>query len=79
MVSTATPAAGGGLLLNGQKRWCSGGGHSDMIVFCRMDPDALGAKALGAVYVPVDAPGVSLGLGRTVALCYRSTTSYQIY
>ena len=42
MVTAAAPdpEVGGGMILNGQKRWCSGAGHSDMIVFCKMDPEA---------------------------------------
>ena len=59
-------AVEGGLILQGQKRWCSGAGHSDMIVFCKMDPSALGAKGLGAVYVKRDAPGVSFGEQETL-------------
>ena len=64
--ATADPDVEGGLILQGQKRWCSGAGHSDMIVFCKMDPSALGAKGLGAVYVKRDAPGVSFGEQETL-------------
>ncbi|MGI9440807.1 MAG: acyl-CoA dehydrogenase family protein [Parvibaculales bacterium] len=51
----------GEIILNGQKRWCSGGGHADgYLVYCRLSDDA-GAKAIGAVYVPKDAAGVRFG------------------
>ncbi len=47
--------------LNGTKRWCSGGGHADAyVVYCRLS-DELGAKAIGAVLVEKDAPGLTFG------------------
>jgi alkylation response protein AidB-like acyl-CoA dehydrogenase len=49
------------VVINGAKRWCSGGGHSDgYVVYCRMSDDP-GAKGIGAVYVEKEAPGVSFG------------------
>ena len=49
------------VVLNGTKRWCSGGGHSDAyLVYCRLSDDP-GAKAIGAVLVEKDAPGLSFG------------------
>ena len=95
---TAAGAGGGGggggdgslLLLNGSKRWCSGAGHSDMVVFCRMPPprgdaadDAAspppqGAGALGAVFVPCDAPGVTFGAPETLA-GFRGVPSADIF
>ncbi len=49
------------VILNGTKRWCSGGGHSDgYVVYCRMS-DAPGAQGIGAVYVEKDMPGLSFG------------------
>ncbi len=54
---------GEGLILSGQKRWTSGGGHADgYMVYCRMSDDA-GAKAIGAVYVEKNQKGVSFGKG----------------
>ncbi len=51
----------GSLILNGTKRWCSGGGHADgYLVYCRLSDDP-GAKGIGAVYVPKDVPGLSFG------------------
>ena len=49
------------VVLNGVKRWCSGGGHADAyLVYCRLS-DEPGAKAIGAVLVEKDAPGLSFG------------------
>ncbi|MFC7500050.1 acyl-CoA dehydrogenase family protein [Enterovirga sp. GCM10030262] len=49
------------VILNGTKRWCSGGGHADAyVVYCRLSDDP-GAKAIGAVLVEKDAPGLSFG------------------
>ena len=46
----------GKVTLNGQKRWCSGGGHSDgYLVYCRLSDDP-GAKGIGAVFVHKDTP-----------------------
>src|SRR6478672_9100270 len=47
--------------LTGQKRWCSGAGHSDgYLVYCKMS-DAPGAAGIGAVYVEKDAKGFTFG------------------
>ncbi len=49
------------IVINGQKRWCSGAGHSDVyIVYCRLS-DAPGAKGIGAVLVEKERKGVSFG------------------
>ncbi|MDN3517552.1 acyl-CoA dehydrogenase family protein [Aquisalimonas lutea] len=49
------------IVLNGQKRWCSGGGHADgYFVYCRLSEDR-GAKGIGAVYVEGDRDGLSFG------------------
>ncbi len=49
------------IVLNGTKRWCSGGGHSDAyVVYCRLSDDP-GAKGIGAVLVDKDAPGLTFG------------------
>ncbi len=51
----------GGFLLNGAKRWISNGGEADQyLVYCRLS-DAPAAKAVGAVVVEKDMPGVSFG------------------
>ncbi|HEY8351168.1 MAG TPA: acyl-CoA dehydrogenase family protein [Sphingomonadales bacterium] len=52
---------GAGYVLNGRKRWTSGGGHADgYVVYCRMSDDP-GAKGIGAVYVEKGQPGLSFG------------------
>ena len=49
------------VILNGQKRWCSGAGHSEAyVVYCRMS-DAPGAKGIGAILVEKDSAGFSFG------------------
>lgn len=49
------------IVLNGQKRWCTGGGHSEgYLVYCRLSDDP-GAKGIGAVFVERDRAGVSFG------------------
>lgn len=49
------------VILNGQKRWCSGAGHSEAyVVYCRLG-DAPGAKGIGAVLVEKGTPGFSFG------------------
>src|SRR3546814_18082215 len=44
-------------VLNGQKRWCSGGGHADAYVVYTKLSDAPGAKGIGALYVEKDKIG----------------------
>ena len=52
---------GDAIILNGTKRWCSGGGHADAyVVYCKLSDDP-GAKGIGAVLVEKDAPGLSFG------------------
>ena len=49
------------VIINGTKRWCSGGGHADgYLVYCRFS-DEPGAKSIGAVYVDKEAQGLSFG------------------
>lgn len=49
------------LVLNGTKRWCSGGGHADAyLVYCRLSDDP-GPKAIGAVLVEKDTRGFTFG------------------
>ncbi len=60
-LTTRAETKGDKVVLNGMKRWCSGGGHADgYVVYCRM-ADIKGAKGIGAVYVDKDTPGVSFG------------------
>jgi len=66
------------ITLNGQKRWCSGGGHSEgYVVYCRLS-DAPGAKGIGAVYVERDMAGVSFG-EREQLMGFRGVPSADIY
>jgi butyryl-CoA dehydrogenase len=52
---------GAEVVLNGQKRWCTGGGHAEgYLVYCRLS-DEPGAKGIGAVYVERERPGLSFG------------------
>ncbi|WP_176590632.1 acyl-CoA dehydrogenase family protein [Sphingobium sp. EM0848] len=49
------------VILNGSKRWCSGGGHADgYVVYCRLS-DAPGANGIGAVFVDKDTQGMTFG------------------
>jgi butyryl-CoA dehydrogenase len=49
------------LVINGTKRWCSGGGHADAyLVYCRLSDDP-GPKAIGAVLVEKGTPGFGFG------------------
>lgn len=58
---TRAQVVDGEVVLNGHKRWCTGGGHSEgYLVYCRLS-DAPGAKGIGAVYVERDQPGISFG------------------
>lgn len=58
---TRAEVRGDRIVVNGTKRWCSGGGHSDAyLVYCRLS-DAPGARGIGAVYVEKGAPGLTFG------------------
>lgn len=60
-LKTRGVVSGDKVVLNGTKRWCSGGGHADAyLVYCRLS-DAPSAKAIGAVLVEKDTPGLSYG------------------
>ena len=49
------------VILNGQKRWCSGAGHADAyVVYSRMSEEK-GAKGIGAVLLEKNAKGFSFG------------------
>ncbi len=60
LTTRATPS-GDRVVVEGMKRWCSGGGSAHgYLVYARMD-DTPGAKGVGAVYVPGDAKGLGFG------------------
>lgn len=52
---------GDSVVLNGTKRWCSGGGHADAyVVYCRLSEDP-GARGIGAVLVEKGSRGLTFG------------------
>lgn len=60
-LKTRAKIVGDHIVINGTKRWCSGGGHSDAyVVYCRLSDDP-GAKGIGAVLVEKDADGLTFG------------------
>ncbi len=60
-LKTTARAEKGAIVINGQKRWCSGAGHSDAyVIYARMS-DEPGAKGIGAVLVEKDAEGFTFG------------------
>lgn len=60
-LKTKAQIEGDEVVLNGTKRWCSGGGHADgYLVYCRLS-DEPGAKAIGAVFVEKGTAGLSFG------------------
>jgi butyryl-CoA dehydrogenase len=60
-LKTAGRIDGDKVIVNGQKRWSSGGGHADgYVVYARL-ADKPGAGGIGAVFVEKDTPGVSFG------------------
>jgi len=66
------------VILNGTKRWCSGGGHSDAyLVYCRLS-DAPGAKGIGAVLVEKGTKGLSFGPNEEL-MGFRGVPSSDIY
>ncbi len=77
-LTTRAQVGGGKVVLNGTKRWCSGGGHADgYVVYCRMS-DAPGAKGIGAVYVEKGAAGLSFGK-RESLMGFRGVPSSDLY
>ncbi len=68
----------GQCVINGNKRWCSGGGHADgYLVYTRLSDDP-GAKGIGAVYVEKDTPGLSFGEQEEL-MGFRGVPSSDIY
>lgn len=69
---------GDSVVLNGTKRWCSGGGHSDAyVVYCRLS-DAPGAKGIGAVLVEKGTPGLTFGAPEAL-MGFRGVPSADLY
>ncbi|MDB5969175.1 MAG: butyryl-CoA dehydrogenase [Hydrocarboniphaga sp.] len=66
------------VVINGAKRWCSGGGHAGgYVVYCRLS-DAPGPKGIGAVYVEKDTPGLSFGPNETL-MGFRGVPSSDLF
>ncbi|MEE4205781.1 MAG: acyl-CoA dehydrogenase family protein, partial [Erythrobacter sp.] len=60
-LKTRAVADGNGYVVNGYKRWTSGGGHSDYYVtYCRFTDDP-GAKGIGAILLEKDMEGMVFG------------------
>ena len=77
-LTTRAHVDGGKVVLNGTKRWCSGGGHADgYVVYCRMS-EAPGANGIGAVYVEKDAAGLTFGK-RESLMGFRGIPSSDLY
>ena len=77
-LTTRAEQRDGALVLNGSKRWCSGGGHADgYVVYCRLS-DEPGAKGIGAVYVERHAPGLSFGAPEEL-MGFRGVPSSDLY
>lgn len=77
-LKTRAEIRGDRIILNGTKRWSSGGGRSDgYLVYCRLS-EAPGAKGIGAVYVDHDTPGMSFG-EREMLMGFRGVYSADIF
>ncbi|HJS90610.1 MAG TPA: acyl-CoA dehydrogenase family protein [Steroidobacteraceae bacterium] len=77
-LTTRAETRGERVVLNGTKRWCSGGGHADAyLVYCRMGPQP-GAAGIGAVLVEKGAPGLSFG-NRESLMGFRGIPSSDLY
>jgi butyryl-CoA dehydrogenase len=77
-LKTKAVVQGGEVVLNGTKRWCSGGGHADgYLVYCRFS-DEPGAKAIGAVYAEKGTRGLSFGRPEHL-MGFRGVPSSDIY
>jgi len=77
-LNTRAEVQGDTVVVNGTKRWCSGGGHADgYVVYCRMSDDP-GARGIGAVYVEKDTPGLSFGAPENL-MGFRGIPSSDVY
>ncbi|WP_182379297.1 acyl-CoA dehydrogenase family protein [Nocardioides sp. WS12] len=60
-VKTKARIEGDEVVINGAKRWCSGGGVAEQyLVYVRFS-DVPGGKGMGAVVVDIDTPGLTFG------------------
>jgi butyryl-CoA dehydrogenase len=77
-LTTRAERRGDKVIVNGTKRWCSGGGHADgYVVYCRMS-DEPGAKGIGAVYIERDTRGMTFGAPESL-MGFRGVPSSDIY
>jgi butyryl-CoA dehydrogenase len=77
-LKTTAITQGDEVVINGTKRWCSGGGHADgYVVWCRMSDDP-GARGIGAVYVEKGMDGLSFGRPEHL-MGFRGVPSSDIY
>lgn len=77
-LKTRAELRGSNIVLNGTKRWCTGGGTADgYVVYCRLSEER-GAKGIGAVYVPDGVSGLSFG-SREEMMGFRGTTTADIF
>ncbi len=77
-LKTTAEATGDEVVINGAKRWCSGGGHADgYVVWCRMGEEP-GARSIGAVYVEKGTDGLSFGRPEHL-MGFRGVPSSDIY
>lgn len=77
-LTTRGELRGDQIVLNGTKRWCSGGGHADgYVVYCRLSDDP-GARGIGAVYVERGTHGMTFGKQEHL-MGFRGVPSSDIY
>ena len=77
-LSTRGEVRGDRVVINGTKRWCSGGGHADgYVVYLRLSDDP-GPKGIGAVYVDKGTAGMTFG-ARERLMGFRGVPSSDIY
>ena len=77
-LKTKAAISAGKIRIDGQKRWCSGGGHADAyVVYCRLSDDP-GARGIGAVLIEKDSAGLSFG-ERERLMGFRGVPSADIF
>lgn len=77
-LKTKAVVRGDKVVINGMKRWCSGGGHADgYLVYVRMSDDP-GARGIGAVFVEKGSKGLSFGAQESL-MGFRGVPSSDIY
>lgn len=60
-LTTSARREGDVYVVNGMKRWCSGGGHAEQYLTYVRLTDEPGAKGIGALVVDRDTPGLTFG------------------